>query len=165
MEKNDITSKILTTLFLKISRRTNEKNASYILKKVINDLKKNYPYLSFIIIDDDHYKENTRYIRINNLDLFNRLSSQSLDNCIKEMFELTIKYLQRDADYFFIREFKEAVNKIEGFSLNDKELDLNQLQFKYLINRKQDLKIKNSKIFGAVLQSFFKTIEKLSYNQ
>lgn len=165
MEKINIMSKILTTLFLKISRRTNEKNAIYILKKVINDLKKNYPYLSLIIIDDAHYKENTSYIRINNDNLFNRLSSQSFDNCIKEMFELTIKYLRRDADYFFIREFKEAVNKIEGFSLNDKELDLNQLQFNYLVNRKQDLKIKNSKIFEAMLQSFFKTINKLLDSQ
>jgi hypothetical protein len=164
MENIKIISKLLTTLFLKISRRTNEKNAVYILKKVINDLKNNYPYLSFIIIDNAHYKENIDYIKINNDKLFNRLSSQSLNKCIKEIFELTIKYLQRDADYFFIREFKEAVNKIDGLLLNDKELDLNRLQYKYLIERKQELKIKNSNIFKTIILSLIQTINKLSNN-
>ena len=164
MDNAKIITELLTTLFVKISRRTNEKNAITILNRVLSDSKNKYSYLTLIIINDATYKENRDYIKINNEKLFNKLSSQNLKNCIKDIFELTIKHLQRDADYFFIREFKEAVNKIDDFHLDNNELDLNKLQFKYIINRKEDLKIKNSKIFTIIIEAFLNTINKLSNN-
>ena len=164
MDNAKIITELLTTLFVKISRRTNEKNAITILNRVLSDSKNKYSYLTLIIINDATYKENRDYIKINNEKLFNKLSSQNLKNCIKDIFELTIKHLQRDADYFFIREFKEAVNKIDDFHLDYNELDLNKLQFKYIINRKEDLKIKNSKIFTIIIEAFLNTINKLSNN-
>ena len=117
MGNAEILTKILKTLFIKISRRTNEKNAIVILNKVINNLKDKYSYISLIEVNDANFKENIEYFQINNINLFNQLSQESLDNCIKEIFELTIKYLQRDADYFFIREFKEAINKYRVFNV------------------------------------------------
>ena len=164
MDNAKIITEILTTLFVKISRRTNEKNAITILNRILNDSKNKYSYLTLIIINDATYKESRDYIKINNQKLFNKLSSQNLNNCIKDIFELTIKNLKRDADYFFIREFKEAVNKIDDFHLDYNELDLNKLQFKYIINRKEDLKIKNSKIFKIIIEAFLNTINKLSNN-
>ena len=164
MDNAKIITELLTTLFVKISRRTNEKNAITILNRVLSDSKNKYSYLTLIIINDATYKENRDYIKINNEKLFNKLSSKNLKNCIKDIFELTIKHLQRDADYFFIREFKEAVNKIDDFHLDYNELDLNKLQFKYIINRKEDLKIKNSKIFKIIIEAFLNTINKLSNN-
>ena len=164
MDNAKIITELLTTLFVKISRRTNEKNAITILNRVLGDSKNKYSYLTLIIINDATYKENRDYIKINNEKLFNKLSSKNLKNCIKDIFELTIKHLQRDADYFFIREFKEAVNKIDDFNLDYNELDLNKLQFKYIINRKEDLKIKNSKIFTIIIEAFLNTINKLSNN-
>lgn len=164
MDNAKIIIKILTTLFTKISRRTNEKNATIILNRALNEIKNKYSYLPLIIIKDATYKENTDNIQINNKKLFNKLSSQNLDNCIQDIFELTINYLQRDADYFFIREFKEAINKIDGFNIDDKEFDLNKLQFRYTINRKQDLKIKNSKMLRIIIEAFLNTINKLSNN-
>ena len=164
MDNAKIITELLTTLFVKISRRTNEKNAITILNRVLSDSKNKYSYLTLIIINDATYKENRDYIKINNEKLFNKLSSKNLKNCIKDIFELTIKHLQRDADYFFIREFKEAVNKIDDFHLDYNELDLNKLQFKYIINRKEDLKIKNSKIFTIIIEAFLNTINKLSNN-
>lgn len=165
MNNTEIINNILKTLYEKISRRTNEKNAVSILNRVILDLKPRYPYLSVIKIKNTYYEENAKNIQITYSSIIDKLNSDELNKCIVDVFELTVKYLKRDADYFFIKEFKDAINNIDDFILDEKNIDFNQLQFKYLIKSKQNLKIKNSEISKIIFDALIKTIIKLSDSQ
>jgi len=165
MNNTEIINNILETLYTKISRRTNEKNAESILNRVILDLKPRYSYLSVIKIKNTYYEENAKNIQITYSSIIDKLNSDELNKCIVDVFELTVKYLKRDADYFFIKEFKDAINNIDDFILDEKNIDFNQLQYKYLINSKQIFKIKNSEIFKIIFDALIKTIIKLSDSQ
>jgi len=165
MNNTEIINNILETLYTKISRRTNEKNAESILNRVILDLKPRYSYLSVIKIKNTYYEENAKNIQITYSSIIDKLNSDELNKCIVDVFELTVKYLKRDADYFFIKEFKDAINNIDDFILDEKNIDFNQLQYKYLINSKQNFKIKNSEIFKIIFDALIKTIIKLSDSQ
>lgn len=165
MNNTEIINNILETLYTKISRRTNEKNAESILNRVILDLKPRYSYLSVIKIKNTYYEENAKNIQITYSSIIDKLNSDELNKCIVDIFELTVKYLKRDADYFFIKEFKDAINNIDDFILDEKNIDFNQLQYKYLINSKQNFKIKNSEIFKIIFDALIKTIIKLSDSQ
>ncbi len=165
MNNTEIINNILETLYTKISRRTNEKNAESILNRVILDLKPHYSYLSVIKIKNTYYEENAKNIQITYSSIIDKLNSDELNKCIVDIFELTVKYLKRDADYFFIKEFKDAINNIDDFILDEKNIDFNQLQYKYLINSKQNFKIKNSEIFKIIFDALIKTIIKLSDSQ
>lgn len=162
MMNNQIFNNILNTLLIKISRRTNEQNAVKILNTVMKDLSSQYSFLSLITIQNTLYKEGANNIIIKNTDIFNKINLNDINNCIKDIFKLTIKLLERDADYFFIKEFNDAISYIDDIEINEKSIDFNLLQFKYILDRRQSLKIKNSNLLKIIINASISVIKELS---
>jgi hypothetical protein len=156
ISNSQIIHTLLKTLYKKISRRTNDANATDILNRVIKDLSDKHQYLSEVKIEDTHYRENENNIIV--ADRINKIGSDYLNKILKDIIELTIRYLKRDADYFFIKEFKEAIGSTEEFDLDENDIDLNLMQFKYIVNRKQILTYKNSEILSSLVKGLQKMI-------
>ena len=64
--------------------------------------------------------------------------------------------MKKSADYFFIREFQEAVDDIDHLRINTEDLNLGVMQLEYIIDRKQSqLMKKNELIFSVVKALIF----------
>jgi hypothetical protein len=141
---------ILETLIKKIGRRTSEAFAVVTIATVIKSLVNKYVFLKYINIKDTSYSEGIRAITIH--PKIDTINPNVFQNALKEIIEKTVSQLNKKADYFFIKEFHEAFADILNFDLNDLNLNLNLMQFQYIVDRKHDHEaIKNSEVIENIL--------------
>jgi len=65
---------------------------------------------------------------------------------------MTVKYLERDADFFFIKELQDALNDT-GLGAIVEKLNLSCRQLEYIVDRTQTLRIDNSELVEHVLKA------------
>ncbi len=141
---------VLETLIKKIGRRTSEAFAVVTIDSVIKGLYKKYSFLKYINIKDTSYSEGLKAISINlKIDTIN---SNTFQLALKDIIETTIGKINEKADYFFIKEFQEEFSSILNFDLDDLDINLNLIQFQYIVDRKHEHEvIKNSEIIENIL--------------
>jgi hypothetical protein len=116
----------LQTLVSKIGRRTSEGFAMVILDNVLNELMSRYDFLRYIKIKDTFYSEGIDAVSVSSeIDL--------VDNA----------------------KFYNAVGDIIEMNLNLKEqnIDLNLMQFQFIVDKKQEVKMKNSEMVEIVISA------------
>lgn len=150
LKNSKLIESVLQTLIKKIGRRTSEPFAVVTLDTVLRGLVSKYNFLKYITIKDTSYSEGIKAINISSkIDTINPIEFQ---RAIKDIIEMTVGQLNKKADYFFIKEFHEAFADILDFDLIDLNLDLNLMQFQYIVDRKHDHEvIKNSEVIENVL--------------
>ena len=136
LKSSEIINHILQTLIKRISRRTTENFAIGLIDSVVKELGPKYGFLRYVEIEDTLYSESTKIVTVSS-DI-NSVESDEFFKAVKEIIEMTISYLEKNADYFFIKEFKESIADIVDLKLEEKDVDLNLMQYEYIIDRKQE---------------------------
>lgn len=149
---NDQVTKIIIDMLIdKIRRRTSENYAVEMIYRMLDELISTYPFLKSIKIVDTSYSErdDTIYVDpdINNVpfDLFSK--------ALAAIIKTTVELLGRTADFFFIREFDEAIEGIKGLDLMDYGIDLSTFQFQYILERQQESRTKNTEVLESIMRA------------
>jgi len=144
----------LEVLIQKVARRTSKQFAIETMQKVIQNCQKSCDVLKYISISKDPYLEPNEIVKVDNL--INSVDPKEVFIAVEEILKFTIKDLKKSADYFFIREFQEAVDDIDHLRINTEDLNLGVMQLEYIIDRKQSqLMKKNELIFSVVKALIF----------
>jgi len=130
---SDFVKYILKMLMNKISRRTTETHAKQVMDSVFEELTARYDFLRYITIMDVVYTEAVDTVVID--PEINTVNSSRFDHAVRDIIKSTVRHLERDADFFFIREFKEAIDGISETELLDKGINLSSMQFQYIFDR------------------------------
>lgn len=128
---------LLKTLMNKISRRTTQEQSKKVMDAVFRELLPRYDFLRYITITDIMYSEAIEFIKID--PEINTVNPALFDRAIRDIIKTTIRHLQHDADFFFIREFREAIDDIGDEELLDKDINLSSMQFQYIFEKQHSL--------------------------
>lgn len=151
-----VLERIIKILIKKIGRRTSESFAAVLIDKVLTDLKKKYTFLEYITITNTQYSEGINAITIQ--PDINSIKPTLFYEAIKEIIQKTVQHLERNADFYFIREFQQAIRDIDDFVLKDENINLGFMQHEYIDYRKKALRIKNSQVIKYVFEALLRTL-------
>lgn len=151
-----VLERIIKTLIKNIGRRTSESFATVLIDKVLTDLKKKYTFLECISITNTQYSEGTNAISIQ--PEINAIEPTLFYKAIEEIIQKTVQHLERNADFYFIREFQQAIHDIDDFVLQEENINLGFMQHQYIAYRKKALRIKNSQVMKYVFEALLRTL-------
>jgi hypothetical protein len=147
-------SRILEVLIQKVARRTSKQFAIESIQKSIQKCQKSYDVLKYIKIITNPYFELDEIVKVDNL--INHVDPKEVFIALEEILKFIVKDLKKNADYFFIREFQEAVDDIDNLRINTEDLNLGVMQLEYIIDRKESqLRTKNELIFNVIKALIF----------
>lgn len=147
----EIIERILQALIGVIGRRTSESYAVVTVHTVLKELEPKYDFLKYIKIKDTSYSEGIDAISIMpDLDF---AEPAKFYRAIEELINSTVIYIDKNAGFYFIKEFQEAIGDIDGLVLKERGIDLSFMQFEYIEDKKQEIKIVHSKILEHVIKT------------
>ena len=86
------------------------------------------------------------------------IESSKFNKASRDIIDKTIKHLGKNADYFFIKEFQESLNKNNFLNIDEKNIDLGfmqdirTMQLQHNISKKQELGIDKSELMAIHLK-------------
>ena len=134
IDNSIIMKKTIESLFSKITRRTDEGFALKILTSIMDELAPRYDFLKFVKIDDKMYSEKIEIVEVEK-DI-NSVDDLSFNRSLEDIIKKSVELIERDADFYFIKEVNEAIDDLNKFELEDTGINLNQLQMEYIIEKK-----------------------------
>ncbi len=147
---SEIMERLLQTLVSKIGRKTHESFAVITVHTMLKTLEPKYNFLKFIVIKDTLYTEGIDAVSINpEMDF---VESDDFREAVNELVKMTVKQLERNADFFFIKEFQDALKDI-GLEKIAERVDLSDMQLEYIVDRKKVLRTDNSDVIEHVLKA------------
>jgi len=146
----EIMERLLQTLVSKIGRRTHESYAVVTIDTILKTLEPKYDFLKYVTVNDTIHSEGAKAVSV--MPEINSVGSDEFYKAVHELVLMTVKYLERNADFFFIREFQYALNDI-GLGTIGENLDLNRRQSEYIAGKTQTLQIDNSGLVEHVLKA------------
>jgi hypothetical protein len=149
LKNSEIIKHVLLTLINKIGRRTSESFAVIIIDTVMRELESKYDFLKYAKIENTLYSEGIEAIHV--MPEINSVESDVFFKAVKELISTIVRDLDRTADFFFIREFRGALDNVIHLDLEKKGINLSRMQFRYIDNRKEELKIKNLDVVEHVI--------------
>jgi len=155
----EVIEHILQVLISKIGRRTSMGFAAVTVDTILKELKLKYDFLKYIKVQDTSYSEGMDAVNIN--PDINSVESDVFYKFINDIIRKTIRHLKDKADFFFIREFQEAIDNIADLNIKQDGIDLGCLQLQYIVDRKQISKIKNSEAIENVIRSLTILLNKI----
>jgi len=151
LKNSHVIRHVLQTLVSKIGRRTSEGFATVILDTVLNELRSRYDFLRYVEVKNTFYSEGIDAVSVSSeIDL---VDTAMFYNAVGDIIEMTAKYVKEKADFFFIKEVQEALNDIYDLNLKEQNIDLNLMQFQFIVDRKQEVKMKNSEMVEIVISA------------
>ena len=156
--KSEIMERLLQTLVSKIGRKTHESFAVITVHTMLKTLEPKYNFLKFIVIKDTLYTEGIDAVSINpEMDF---VESDDFREAVNELVKMTVKQLERNADFFFIKEFQDALKDI-GLEKIVERTDLSDMQLDHIVDRKKILRIDNSDVVEHVLKALVCLLNRL----
>ena len=151
LKNSQVIRHVLQTLVSKIGRRTSEGFATVILDTVLNELRSRYDFLRYVEIKNTFYSEGIDAVSVSSeIDL---VDTAKFYNAVGDIIEMTVKCVKEKADFFFIKEVQEALNDIYNLNLKEQNIDLNRMQFQFIVDKKQEVKMKNSEMVEIVISA------------
>lgn len=151
LKNSQVIKHVLRTLVSKIGRRTSEGFAMVILDNVLSELMSRYDFLRYVKIKDTFYSEGIDAVSVSSeIDL---VDTAKFYNAVRDIMEMTVKYVKEKANFFFIKEVQEALNDIYNLNLKEQNIDLNRMQFQFIVDKKQEVKMKNSEMVEIVISA------------
>jgi len=149
LKNSQVIRYVLQILISKIGRRTSEGFATVILDTVLNELMSRYDFLRYVEIKNTFYSEGIDAVNVSSeIDL---VDTAKFYNAVRDIMEMTVKYVKEKANFFFIKEVQEALNDIYDLNLKEQNIDLNLMQFQFIVDKKQEGKMKNSEMIEIVI--------------
>jgi len=148
---SEVTKQLLKTLIGKISRRTSEGFAVVTIHTLLKVLEKQYSFLRYLEVNTTVYSEGLDAVHVN--PAIETVEPAEFYEGLHALINMTVKYLKKNADFFFIKEFQEAIDAIPGLNLRGEGIDLSHMQFEYLVKRKQDLQTEYVELVENVLRA------------
>lgn len=141
--------KILEILKVKIARRTSDNDALTMLSRFIEELGQDYEFLKNVKINNKIYSESESIHISSNL---NEIDVKLFSEFLYELVRKSVREMKEKADFFFIREFQDAIkdiNKVQTLIID--KIPLNEMQHEYLIQRTHTLAvIKNQLLIDMI---------------
>lgn len=151
LKNSQVIRHVLQTLVSKIGRRTSEGFATVILDTVLNELMSRYDFLRYVEIKNTFYSEGIDAVNVSSeIDL---VDTAKFYNAVGDIIGMTVKYIEENANFFFIKEVQEALNGIYDLNLKEQNIDLNLMQFQFIVDKKQEVKMKNSEMVEIVINA------------
>ena len=142
LKNSQVIRHVLQILISKIGRRTSEGFATVILDIVLNELMSRYDFLRYVEIKNTFYSEGIDAVNVSSeIDL---VDTAKFYNAVGDIIGMTVKYIEEKANFFFIKEVQEAINDIYDLNLKEQNIDLNLMQFQFIVDKNTELKRKNS---------------------
>ena len=154
---SEIMRTVLETLVEKISRRTSKTFSVAILDSVLSQIRTQYPFLTYTQVQDTIYAEGVNPVQV--LPEIDRVSEHDFYQCLNDIIHTTIQHLEHNADYFFIKEFREALRDIAEINFLEQGINLNMMQYQYIVERREALKIKNAEITENTIQAILQLLD------
>ena len=148
---SEVTKQLLKTLIGKISRRTSEGFAVVTIHTLLKVLEKQYAFLRYLEVNTTLYSEGLDAVHVH--PEIDTVEPAEFYEGLHALINMTVKYLKKNADFFFIKEFQEAIDAIPGLNLRGEGIDLSHMQFEYLVKRKQDLQTEYVDLVEHVLRA------------
>jgi hypothetical protein len=154
----EIIERILQALIGVIGRRTSESYAVVTVHTVLKELEPEYDFLKYIKIKETIYSEGIDAISITpGLD---SAEPAKFYRAIEELIKSTVIYIDKNAGFYFIKEFQEAIADIDGLVLKERDIDLGFMQLEYVEGKKQEIKIVHSKIVEHVIKTLIHLVNR-----
>lgn len=151
LKNSQVIRHVLQTLVSKIGRRTSEGFATVILDTVLNELMSRYDFLRYVEIKNTFYSDGIDAVNVSSeIDL---VDTAKFYNAVGDIIGMTVKYIEENANFFFIKEVQEALNGIYDLNLKEQNIDLNLMQFQFIVDKKQEVKMKNSEMVEIVISA------------
>jgi hypothetical protein len=140
ISNSEIAKRLLKTLIGKISRRTSENFALVTIRTLLKVLQKQHNFFRYLEVNDTLYSEVLDSVHVD--PAIDTVEPEEFYEGLHALINMTVKYLKKNADFFFIKEFQEAIDAVPGMNLKREGSDLSRMQFAYLVERKQNLQMK-----------------------
>ena len=158
LKNSQVIIHVLHTLISTIGRRTSEGFATAILDTILNELMSRYDFLRYVEIKNTFYSEGIDAVSISSeIDL---VDTVKFYNAVGDIIEMTVKHIKEKANFFFIKEIQESLNDIYDLNLKEQNIDLNRIQLQFIVDKKQEVKMKNSEMVEIVISALNNIINK-----
>ena len=151
LTNSEVVEHVLRALIRKMGRRTSDGFAVVAIDTILKELKPKYDFLRYIEVQDTRYSEGMDAVNI--LPDIDSVESAVFYKSLNDIIRYAVRHLNRKADFFFIKEFKEVIDNVADLKMEQKGIDLSHMQFQYIVDRKQVLKIKNSEVTENVIRA------------
>jgi len=163
VKNSEVIDHILQTFIVKIARRSSDTFAVETLDRVLKELEPKYDFLQYVKVENTAYAEGMNAVQI--MPEIDAVDSGVFYQGVNELIQRTVQRLEHLADFYFIREFQEAIEHIDDLVLKEKDINLGSMQFDYLVTRKQALNIENAEMVEQVIRTLINILSRKSSEQ
>jgi len=142
LKNSEYFTQILQMLVQKIARRTDGSFARKAIVSVLKELIPKYDFMKYVDVGDDIFAEKLDIINIKSE--IDTIPTSEFYPAVEEFILLIVNYLKTHADFYFIKELREAIEDISGLQLKEDGINLNLMQFQYICEKKQAIKPERS---------------------
>ena len=158
LENKYIVEHIVRAAIDVISRRTSEGYGLIVINSIVVRMSDKYNLFKFVKIKGTKYVEVIDVLSID--DKINYVNEKEIGDGIKELIENITTTMGRDAGYFFIKEVKEELSYPIEKRLNDLDVDLNDMQLKYIAEKRTyGFDVKNADLLKYVIKALFNILD------
>ncbi|MCJ7698177.1 MAG: hypothetical protein MUO73_07605 [Thermoplasmata archaeon] len=161
LDTADVTRQFLQAIIQIIGRKTSEEYAAVTIRNLIKKLQPTYPFLQDIEIKNTRSLELESNVTVR--DSLNTIHPKEVGMALKELAKIIIKFLGKNAGYFFIRETQEKIGKdYDTMLVKTMDVDLTLMQSTYIVEKKSIalLHIEKSDVMRRFLKALMEALEK-----
>lgn len=161
LDTADVTRQFLQAIIQIIGRKTSEEYAAVTIRNLIKKLQPTYPFLQDIEIKNTRSLELESNVTVR--DSLNTIHPKEVGMALKELAKIIIKFLGKNAGYFFIRETQEKIGKdYDTMLVKTMDVDLTLMQSTYIVEKKSIslLHIEKSDVMRRFLKVLMEALEK-----
>ena len=161
LDTADVTRQFLQKIIQIIGRKTSEEYAAVTIRNLIKRLQPTYPFLQDIEIKNTRSLELESNVTVR--DSLNTIHPKKVGMALKELAKIIIKFLGKNAGYFFIRETQEKIGKdYDTMLVKTMDVDLTLMQSTYIVEKKSIslLHIEKSDVMRRFLKALMEALER-----
>jgi hypothetical protein len=160
LDTSDVTRKFLQTMIQIIGRKTSEEYAVVTIGNLCKRLQPTYPFLKDIEIKNTRSLELESNVEVR--DSLNTIHPKEVGMALKDLAKIIIKFLGKNAGYFFLRETQEKIGiDYETMLVKTMDVDLTLMQSTYIVEKKSIslLHIEKSDLMRRFLKALMEALE------
>ena len=161
LNNSDVARQFLQTIIKIIGRKTSEEYAAVTIRNLLNKLQPTYPFLQDIEIKNTRSLELESNVTIQ--DSLNTINPKEAGMALKELTKKIMKFMGKNAGYFFIRETQEKIGiDCDTTLVKTMDVDLTLMQSTYIVEKKSIslLHIEKSDVMRRFLKALMDALEK-----
>jgi hypothetical protein len=161
LNNSDVTRQFLQTVIQIIGRKTSEEYAAVTIRNLLHKLQPTYPFLQEIEIKNTRSLELESNVTVQ--DSLNTINPKEAGMALKELTKKIMKFMGKNAGYFFIRETQEKIGiDCDTILVKTMDVDLTLMQSTYIVEKKSIslLHIEKSDVMRRFLKALMDALEK-----